>query len=69
MKGLSKVYKSSEIFPEPEWEALVEKLFNHKGTIFLMGVISSGKSTLARYLLEKLPTSCITFVQFVRQIC
>jgi polynucleotide 5'-kinase involved in rRNA processing len=54
MKGLSKVYKRSEIFPEPEWEALVEKLFNHKGTIFLMGVTSSGKSTLARYLIEKL---------------
>ncbi len=54
MKGLSKVYKRSEIFPEPEWEALVEKLFNHKGTVFLMGATSSGKSTLARYLIEKL---------------
>lgn len=54
MKGLPKVYKRSEIFPEPEWEALVEELFNHKGTVFLMGATSSGKSTLARYLIEKL---------------
>lgn len=54
MKELSKVYKRSEIFPEPEWEALVEELFNRKGTVFLMGATSSGKSTLARYLIEKL---------------
>jgi polynucleotide 5'-hydroxyl-kinase GRC3/NOL9 len=54
MKGLPKVYKRSEIFPEPEWEALVEELFNHKGTVFLLGATSSGKSTLARYLIEKL---------------
>lgn len=54
MKGLPKVYKRSEIFSEPEWEALVEELFNHKGTVFLMGATSSGKSTLARYLIEKL---------------
>lgn len=53
MKGQPKGYKSSEITPEPEWEGLVEGLVNRKGTALLLGATNSGKSTLARYLIER----------------
>jgi polynucleotide 5'-hydroxyl-kinase GRC3/NOL9 len=54
MKGQPKVYKSLEIIPEPEWEGLVEELLNNKCTSIIIGATSSGKSTLARYLIEML---------------
>jgi polynucleotide 5'-hydroxyl-kinase GRC3/NOL9 len=55
MKGQPKVYKRLEIIPEPEWERLVEELIiNNKGPSIIMGATSSGKSTLARYLIEML---------------
>jgi polynucleotide 5'-hydroxyl-kinase GRC3/NOL9 len=54
MKGQPKVYKRLEIIPEPEWERLVEELINNKGPSIIMGAPSSGKSTLARYLIEML---------------
>lgn len=54
MKGQPRVYKRLEIIPEPEWEGLVEELVNRKGTAFLIGATNSGKSTIARYLIERL---------------
>jgi polynucleotide 5'-hydroxyl-kinase GRC3/NOL9 len=53
MKGQPKGYKRLEITPEPEWERLVEGLVNRKGTALLLGATNSGKSTLARYLIER----------------
>ncbi|MEW6002235.1 MAG: Clp1/GlmU family protein [Nitrospirota bacterium] len=43
-----------QIVPEPEWEELARELVKRKGTALLMGSTDSGKSTLARYLIEKL---------------
>jgi polynucleotide 5'-hydroxyl-kinase GRC3/NOL9 len=54
MKEQPKVYKSLEIIPEPEWEGLAEELLNNKVTSIIMGATSSGKSTLARYLIAML---------------
>ena len=54
IKRQPEVHKRPEIVPEPEWEGLVEELISHKGIAFLMGTADSGKSTLARYLIERL---------------
>jgi polynucleotide 5'-hydroxyl-kinase GRC3/NOL9 len=43
-----------EITPEAQWEALLKKLLRRAGTIMLLGESDSGKSTLARYLMEQL---------------
>ncbi|MDH5202676.1 MAG: Clp1/GlmU family protein [Nitrospirota bacterium] len=43
-----------EIIPESEWERLIEELVADKGTAILIGATDSGKSTLTRYLIEKL---------------
>lgn len=43
-----------EILPELEWEGLLEKLKQQKGTAILIGATDSGKSTLAKYLVGKL---------------
>ena len=43
-----------EILPELEWEGLLEKLKQQRGTAILIGATDSGKSTLAKYLVEKL---------------
>lgn len=53
MKGQPKGYERSEIIPEHSWEGLVEGLVNRKGTALLLGATNSGKSTLARYLIER----------------
>ncbi len=53
MKGQPRGYERSEIIPEPGWEGLVEGLVNRKGTALLLGATNSGKSTLARYLIER----------------
>lgn len=42
------------IRPEPEWEGLIASLKRQKGTALLIGATDSGKSTLAKYLVEKL---------------
>ena len=43
-----------EILPELEWEVLLETLKQQRGTALLIGATDSGKSTLAKYLVEKL---------------
>jgi len=43
-----------EILPELEWEGLLETLKQQRGTALLIGATDSGKSTLAKYLVEKL---------------
>jgi polynucleotide 5'-hydroxyl-kinase GRC3/NOL9 len=43
-----------EISPAPEWEGLFEKLKQQRGTALLIGATDSGKSTLAKYLVEEL---------------
>lgn len=43
-----------DICHDPEWEKLVENLKQKKGTALLIGATDSGKSTLAKYLVEKL---------------
>jgi polynucleotide 5'-hydroxyl-kinase GRC3/NOL9 len=43
-----------EILPELEWEGLLETLKQQRGTAILIGATDSGKSTLAKYLVEKL---------------
>lgn len=43
-----------EILPEPGWERLPGLLRSEKGTVMLLGATDSGKTTLARYLVEAL---------------
>jgi len=43
-----------EIISEPDWEVLLNKLLQNKGTALIIGATDSGKSTLAKYLLERL---------------
>ncbi|MDA8087843.1 MAG: Clp1/GlmU family protein [Nitrospiraceae bacterium] len=43
-----------EIIPAKGWERLVRSLLRRKGTAILLGASDSGKSTLARYLIENL---------------
>ena len=43
-----------EILPELEWEGLLETLKQQRGTAILIGATDSGKSTLTKYLVEKL---------------
>ena len=39
---------------EPDWEVLLHKLLQNKGTALIIGATDSGKSTLAKYLVQKL---------------
>jgi polynucleotide 5'-hydroxyl-kinase GRC3/NOL9 len=41
-----------DITPEAGWEGLMEELLRRKGTVLVLGASDSGKSTLARYLIE-----------------
>ncbi len=43
-----------EIVPASGWQRLVREIIRSKGTVVLLGQADSGKSTLARYLLQKL---------------
>jgi polynucleotide 5'-hydroxyl-kinase GRC3/NOL9 len=43
-----------EIVPQYEWEGLAEELIKNKGIALLLGATDSGKSSLARYLIERL---------------
>lgn len=43
-----------QIIPEPEWLLALEAIKEKKGVVFLLGSSDSGKSTFARYLLERL---------------
>jgi len=43
-----------EITPQSQWKGLVEELIKHRGNAILLGATDSGKSTLAKYLIEKL---------------
>ncbi len=43
-----------EIVPASGWEKLVKDIARSKGTVVLLGAADSGKSTLARHLLQKL---------------
>ncbi len=43
-----------QIVPAPGWARLANELLREKGTAILLGAADSGKSTLARYLLESL---------------
>lgn len=43
-----------EIIPGPEWPNLVSVIVKLKGTVMIIGAADSGKSTLARYLIEQL---------------
>lgn len=43
-----------EIIPEPEWEHLLTELKRDRGTAFITGATDSGKSTLTRYLTDRL---------------
>ncbi len=54
MTGQPRFSRRFEIFPEPEWEGLIDALIIHKGTAFLIGATDSGKSTLSQYLIERL---------------
>lgn len=42
------------IIPEPEWLLAIERIKEKRGVIFLLGSTDSGKSTFARYVLERL---------------
>ncbi len=42
------------LIPEPEWETLSESLTESPGVILILGETDSGKSTLARYLTQKM---------------
>jgi polynucleotide 5'-hydroxyl-kinase GRC3/NOL9 len=53
-----------KILPEPEWDSLLSVLRKQQGTVMLLGATDSGKTTLARYIVEslvtgRLPTSLI----------
>jgi polynucleotide 5'-hydroxyl-kinase GRC3/NOL9 len=41
------------IIPEPEWEMLFTELLRRSGTAMIIGATDSGKSTLAKYLIEE----------------
>jgi polynucleotide 5'-hydroxyl-kinase GRC3/NOL9 len=43
-----------EMIPEPDWESLPGALLLSKGTTMLIGETDSGKSTLAKYLIQRL---------------
>lgn len=43
-----------EIVPEPQWEGLLGELKKQKCTVLLIGATDSGKSTLVKYLVERL---------------
>jgi len=43
-----------EIMFEPDWEVLLHKLLQNKGTALIIGATDSGKSTLVKYLVQKL---------------
>jgi polynucleotide 5'-hydroxyl-kinase GRC3/NOL9 len=45
---------NTEIIPEPEWEYLLGELIRYKGIALIMGKTNSGKSAIARYLVERL---------------
>jgi len=49
-----------EILPEPEWEGLLREFKKHSGTALLLGATDSGKSTLVKYLTERLIGEGIT---------
>jgi polynucleotide 5'-hydroxyl-kinase GRC3/NOL9 len=42
------------IHPEPDWESLYKELVRGKGAALIMGMTDTGKSTLLRYLIERL---------------
>jgi len=42
------------IAPEPSWKELAQGIYDERGIVFLLGATDSGKSTLARYLVETL---------------
>jgi polynucleotide 5'-hydroxyl-kinase GRC3/NOL9 len=42
------------IVPEPEWDALFHGLMECRGKAMIIGATDSGKSTLVRYLLERM---------------
>ena len=53
-----------KILPEPGWDRLLSVLSMQQGTVLLLGATDSGKTTLARYIVEsliarRLPTSLI----------
>ena len=48
------------IISEPDWEVLLHKLLQNKGTAMIIGATDSGKSTLAKYLMERLVSQNIT---------
>jgi len=43
-----------EIIPEPEWVELLERLKSSEGIAIILGTTDSGKSTLARFLINNL---------------
>ncbi len=49
-----------DIIPEKQWEDLLDVLTSNKGIALIMGETDSGKSTLARYLTERLLNRGIT---------
>ena len=49
-----------EIIPEPEWEHLLRELIRHRGIALILGEVDSGKSTIARYLINRLVSKGIT---------
>ncbi len=49
-----------EIIPEPDWESLPVMLLLRKSTTMIIGEPDSGKSTLAKYLIQRLVSQNIT---------
>ena len=49
-----------EIISEPDWEVLIHNLLQNKGSALIIGATDSGKSTLAKYLVQKLVSQNIT---------
>lgn len=43
-----------KILPEPGWDRLLRVLRMQQGTVLLLGATDSGKTTLARYIVESL---------------
>jgi polynucleotide 5'-hydroxyl-kinase GRC3/NOL9 len=48
------------IVPERGWERLIKVLHHRQGTVMLLGATDSGKTTLARYIVESLVTRRLT---------
>jgi len=60
MSGSSIYLSNGEIVPDPGWDHLWRDLISSRGTALIIGETDSGKSTLIRYLIERLILEYVT---------